>query len=129
MSKKQRSSKSDETPEFQQFWEAWKPFARDTDGRGAARDAFIDHVKSGADPQDIVDGARFFLRTMKDKQFVPLVQTWLNRRAFEDMAEQERSYQERIAKRAAPTLAKPANVNEAPRAYPPNHFMSKWSAS
>lgn len=125
MSKKQRSSKSDETPEFQQFWEAWKPYARDTDGRGAARDAFLDHVNSGADPADIVDGARFFLRSMKDKQFVPLVQTWLNRRAFEDMAEQERSYQERQASRER-ERAQPTGVIVS---LPSNHFMNKYRSA
>lgn len=125
MSKKQRSSKADETPEFQQFWEAWKPFARDTDGRGAARDAFLDHVNSGADPADIVDGARFFLRSMKDKQFVPLVQTWLNRRAFEDMAEQERSYQERQASRER-ERAQSAGVVVS---LPSNHFMNKYRSA
>lgn len=125
MSKKQRSSKADETQEFQQFWEAWKPFARDTDGRGAARDAFLDHVKSGADPQDIVDGARFFLRTMKDKQFVPLVQTWLNRRAFEDMAEQERTYQERASQREK-ERTQPSSVVVA---LPANHFMRNYRSA
>lgn len=125
MAKKQLSSKADETPEFIQFWEAWRPYARDTDGRGAARDAFLAHVKAGADPADLVDGARFFLRSIKDKQFVPLVQTWLNRRAFEDMAEQERAYQRRVADRLTEKAANSSVVVNLP----PNHFMNKFRSA
>lgn len=123
MGKKQLSSKADETPEFILFWDAWRPYARDTDGRGAARDAFLTHVKAGSDPMDIVEGARFFLRSIKDKQFVPLVQTWLNRRAFEDMAEQERSYQQRVNQRIErPASAVVVNL-------PANHFMNKYRSA
>lgn len=125
MSRKKISSKADETPEFIQFWEAWRPYARDTDGRGAARDAFLTHVNAGADPADIVDGARFFLRSIKDKQFVPLVQTWLNRRAFEDMAEQERAYQRRVADRLTEKAANTSVVVNLP----PNHFMNKFRSA
>ncbi|MNE13585.1 hypothetical protein D3C80_1064250 [compost metagenome] len=125
MSRKKISSKADETPEFIQFWEAWRPYARDTDGRGAARDAFLTHVNAGADPMDIVDGARFFLRSIKDKQFVPLVQTWLNRRAFEDMAEQERAYQRRVAGRLTEKAANTSVVVNLP----PNHFMKTFRSA
>lgn len=124
MSRKQRTSKSDETPEFTEFWDAWRPFARDTDGRGAARDAFFAHVRDGSDPADIVDGAKFFLRSMKDKQFVPLVQTWLNRRAFEDMAEQERAYQERKAQREEKTEHAGVVVS-----LPANHFTNRYRSA
>lgn len=92
--------RKDESAEFIEFWEkVWRPHARHTDGRGAARDAFNKHVRTGADPQDIVDGARYFFRTMKerDREFVPLVASWLNRGAFEDTAEQERAHQARMA--------------------------------
>lgn len=92
-------TRKDETPEFQAFWKIWMPNARKTDGRGLARDAFIKHVRMGADPQDIIDGAACFFRTMKerDREFVPLSATWLNREAYTDLAEQERTYQERVA--------------------------------
>jgi hypothetical protein len=85
---------------FDIFWsQIWRPHARHTDGRGLARETFAKLVKNGADPQDIIDGARCFFRTMKDrdKDFVPLSSTWLNREAFTDLAEMERSYQARIA--------------------------------
>lgn len=92
-----------EEPEgFKEFWEqVWRPHARHTDGRGLAREAFAKHIKSGACPQDIIDGARYFFRTMKerDKEFVPLSATWLNRGAYEDMAEAERALQQRVEQR------------------------------
>jgi hypothetical protein len=90
------TTKKDETPEFVEFWEkVWRSHARETDGRGDARDAFIAHVRAGADPQDIVDGAKHLIRTFKDFQFLPLAKTWINKRAYEDMAEQHRAHQAR----------------------------------
>jgi hypothetical protein len=96
---KKRITKADETPEFIEFWDVWRPHARHTDGRGLARDVFFDHVRAGADPRDIVDGAKCFIRTMreKDRDFIPLSSSWLNRNSYEDLAEQERTYQERVA--------------------------------
>ena len=108
---KKRITKADETPEFVEFWEdVWRSHARHTDGRGDARDAFFDHVRAGAAPMDIVDGAKCFIRTMreKDRDFIPLVATWLNRGAYEDLAEQERTYQQRV------TEAKARNDNVVP---------------
>lgn len=119
-------ARKEEPTGFPDFWDVWRPHARHTDGRGLARDAFAKLVKNGADPQDIIDGAKFFFRTMKekDREFVPLSSTWLNRQAFEDLAEQERNYerqlQERIAKRAAET----ATVVRLPA----NHFMNRRQA-
>lgn len=87
---------------FKEFWEGvWRPHARHTDGRGIARETFAKLVKNGADPQDIVDGAKCFFRTMKDRDrdYVPLASTWLNRGAFEDLAEQERAYEARRQER------------------------------
>ncbi len=89
------TTKADEIPEFVEFWSAWKRFARHTDGRGDARDTFLQHVKFGVDARDILDGARYFLRTMKDKdrEYIPLAASWINKRAYEDLAELERAYQ------------------------------------
>lgn len=86
---------------FADFWAVWRPHARHTDGRGLAREAFAKHLKAGACPQDIIDGARYFFRTMKerDREFVPLSATWLNRGAYEDMAEAERAIQQRVEER------------------------------
>jgi len=109
---KKRITKADETPEFVEFWEGvWRSHARHTDGRGLARAAFFDHVhEEGADPRDIIDGAKCFIRTMreKDRDFIPLASSWLNRKAYEDLAEQERTYQQRV------TEAKARNDNVVP---------------
>lgn len=111
----------DETPEFVHFWEKiWRKHARHTDGRGLARETFAKHVKAGADPQDIVDGAAYFFRTMKerDREFVPLSSTWINRQAYEDLAVSERQYQQRVAeamaRRQEPTNV--TNIDDARRA-------------
>jgi hypothetical protein len=97
---KKRITKADETPEFVEFWEGvWRSHARHTDGRGLARDVFFEHVRAGADPRDIIDGAKCFIRTMreKDRDFIPLSSSWLNRNSYEDLAIAERAYQERVA--------------------------------
>ena len=108
---------SKQEPEgFSIFWEqVWRPHARHTDGRGLARDTYAKHIKAGALPQDIIDGAKCFFRTMKDRDrdYVPLASTWLNREAYIDLAEQERAYQARITERSrvtAENLAASANV-------------------
>lgn len=95
-------TKTREEPEgFAEFWAVWRPHARHTDGRGLAREAFARHLKAGAVPQDMIDGAKYFFRTMKerDREYVPLSATWLNRGAYEDMAEAERALQQRIVER------------------------------
>jgi hypothetical protein len=100
------TTKADETPEFVLFWEQWRRFARKNDGRGEARDTFVKHIKAGADGSDIADGATWYLNnlTERDKEYIPLASTWINRRAYEDMAEQHRSHmaviEERRARRA-----------------------------
>lgn len=116
-----RLTKADETDEFREFWHLWQPKARDTDGRGLARETFFKHVEEGADPRDIVDGARCFLRNFKDRQYIPLSSTWLNRQAYEDLAEKEREFQARLAEQSARAsnvtpIRKPEQIdNEARR--------------
>lgn len=109
---------------FPEFWAIWKPHARHTDGRGLARDAFRKHVLAGVDPQDIVDGAACFFRTMKerDREFVPLSATWINRTSYEDLAEQEREYQARLSQ----AKERPANVVEMKPQLPANHFLNRY---
>ena len=86
---------------FSEFWADWLPHARHTDGRGLARETFRRHILNGAEPQDIIDGARWFLRSMtdRDRQYVPLSSTWLNREAYIDLCEKERAYQARQQER------------------------------
>lgn len=94
-------SKQQESEEFRAFWSIWRPNARHTDGRGLARETFAKLVKNGADPQDVIDGAKWFFHTMKDRDrdYVPLSSTWLNRQSFEDLAEQYRAYEARRQER------------------------------
>ena len=107
-----------ESPEFLAFWALWLPHARNTDGRGLARDAFGKHVKDGADPQDIVDGAAWFLRNLSERtrDFVPLSATWLNREAYLDFAPKERAFQAKLAASKADltnvTPIRPAQVHQ-----------------
>ncbi|RVL72403.1 hypothetical protein CN138_09065 [Sinorhizobium meliloti] len=120
--KKKIYSEKDETPEFVQFWETWRPHARQNDGRGLARECFLKQVSNGADPQAIADGARYFFRTMKerDREYIPLAATWLNRGAYEDLAVQERAYQKRISSGNVVSMAaKPANYGPAEIVSPP----------
>lgn len=98
--KARKTTKADETPEFVEFWDTiWRRHARETDGRGDARDEFLRHVESGTDALDIVDGARCFIRKMSAKgyDYIPLAASWLNKRAYEDLCIEEREYQLRIA--------------------------------
>jgi hypothetical protein len=98
---------------FDIFWsQIWRPHARHTDGRGLARETFAKLVKNGADPQDIIDGARCFFRTMKDrdKDYVPLSSTWLNREPYIDLAEQERTYQAAVNERRQRQASQSENV-------------------
>lgn len=90
------------TPEpegFPAFWEQWRKIARHTDGRGLARETFRKHILNGAEPQDIIDGASWFIRNLseRDKEYVPLSSTWLNRGSYEDACEKERAFRERQA--------------------------------
>ncbi len=105
------------TPEpegFETYWSVWQPAARNTDGRGLAREAFRKHILNGADPNDIIDGARWFIRNLsqRDKDYVPLSATWLNRETFVDLAPRERDYQRRLAERTQQPKPAPSRAVE-----------------
>lgn len=90
------------TPEpegFHDFWAAWMPLRRKNDGRGDAREAYRKQLLRGAEPADILDGAKAYLRSLtdRDKSYIPLAATWLNREAYADWCEQERQFQARLA--------------------------------
>lgn len=80
---------------FSDFWNLWRPVSRNTDGRGLARETFRKHLLNGAEPQDIIDGAAWFIRnlTEKTRDYVPLSATWLNRESYLDLCDKERAYQ------------------------------------
>jgi len=95
------TSKADETPEFVEMWESWLPHMHPNDGRGDARLVFLQHVRfHKADPADIRDGAKWFIRNLKQGQWMPHCGTWINRCAYEDGAPKERAAQIRDAERA-----------------------------
>ena len=106
---------------FPEFWATWLPHARHTDGRGDARNAFRKHILMGADPQDIIDGAKGFFRFMpeKDKPYVPLAASWLNKEAYPDWAVKEREYHARLAEREN-------NVVSIKPQLPEHHFSRQW---
>lgn len=114
-----RKTREEEPQGFADFWAVWLPISRHTDGRGLARTTYRSHILAGAMPQDIIDGAKWFIRNLKerDKEFVPLAATWINREAYSDFAALERRYQESLT-------AKRENVVPIRQAapLPDNHF-------
>ncbi len=92
------ATKADETSEFQELWDViWPAFKSPHDARALAREAFFRHVWwKDADPKDIVDAARYYVRTNKVGECKLLLSNWLDRGFYEDLAALERSYQLRI---------------------------------
>lgn len=115
-----KGKRIEEGEDFKAFWNIWRPHMRQTDGRGLARDCFYKHVMNGASPQDIIDGATFFLRTLKEKAFIPLSSTWINRESYIDLADEERKYQARLQERSKPQQ----NVVQMV-VLPRNHFLNQ----
>lgn len=117
-----------EEPEgFAEFWAAWRPHMRHTDGRGDARERYRKELLRGADPQDIIDGARGFLRHLQslpkdDQRFIPLAATWLHKQSYADWCEQERDYQRRLSERASNVVDIRPQAN-----LPENHFSRRWA--
>lgn len=99
------TTKAEESPEFIEFWNVWRPTMNKNDGRGAARDEFLRHVEEyGADPQDIVDGAKYAIYTgVNQGEYRVHASTWLNRRPYEDGAEMWREYQRRLQEKTQST--------------------------
>ena len=95
---------------FADFWAAWMPYRRKNDGRGDARDCYRKHILMGAEPQDIIDGAKAYLRKLspEERKFIPLAATWLNRESYADYVEEQREYERKVAERAAQAQQAPA---------------------
>lgn len=107
--------KEQEPEGFAEFWAVWRPHMRHTDGRGDARTAYRKHILAGAEPQDIIDGAKAFIRSLseRDRAYIPLAATWLNREAFADWAEREREYQKAIQARQSNVVQMTAPVSRS----------------
>lgn len=118
------SKKTDETPEFKEFWEGiWRSISSEYEGRASARDAFFHYVWwRDVDPQEIVDAARYYARNFNGGAKRLLVRNWLDRGFYEELAEKERAYQAR--KSEAPTA--PSNVTPIRSSLPDSHFSRRW---
>lgn len=84
--------------DFHRFWLIWRDKCRKTDGRGKARPAWDQMVEAGAPPDDIIDGASWFLRNMseRDAPYIPLAASWIRSERWADDCELERTYQQRL---------------------------------
>lgn len=100
---------------FVDLWKLWLPHSRHTDGRGKARPHYRKWILNGAAPEDIIDGARWHLRMLKDPAFIELLSSYLNSEKWADDCEQERKFQraqqEREERRSKPV---PNNVQFEP---------------
>lgn len=107
--------KANQEPDgFARFWEVWRPYQRATDGRGKARPAFQKMIERGEDPQDIIDGAAWYLRSLpeKDRPYTPLAASWINSERWADDCVHERARQAQIAATKRQTIAESPNVEE-----------------
>ena len=84
---------------FEELWQLWLPYSRNSDGRGKARPTYRKWLLSGADPADILDGARYHIRSLseKDKPYIQLLATYLNDERWKDECIKERAFQARLA--------------------------------
>lgn len=107
---------------FDTFWRIWREHQRKSDGRGKARPAYQQMLERGADPQDIIDGASWYLRNMseRDAPYIPLASSWLRSERWLDDAEKEREYQSRLQERE-----KEQNVVQM-RPTGKTRFMEMW---
>lgn len=99
-----------EPPGFEALWKAWLPYARKTDGRGKARPTYIKWLEAGADPQDMIDGAQWHLRSLseRDRPYINLLSVYLNSERWADECEQERAFQKKRAEQEERRGMKPA---------------------
>lgn len=110
---------------FDRFWQLWKPNMRHTDGKSDARKGYIKAILRGAMPEDIFDGAQGYIRFMpeKDRPYIQLAETFLNKERYDDWCDRERDYQRRMAERETNVVQM---VRAAP--LPANHFLNTYKA-
>lgn len=109
---------------FTTFWLIWRKHMRKTDGRGKARPAWNQMIEAGADPQDIIDGASWYLRNMseRDAPYIPLASSWLRSERWADDCEKERESQARQAEQQDR-----ANVVSIGPPRGQTKFLKQWS--
>jgi hypothetical protein len=110
---------------FSNWWAFWRPHMRHTDGKSDARAAYTKALLRGAMPEDLMDGAQGYIRFMaeKDKPYIQLSQTWLNKDRWEDWIDKEREHQANLARLADRTNI--VSIKAAP--LPANHFSRKYA--
>ena len=108
---------------FEALWTLWRKYARKTDGRGKARPTYIKWLQEGADPADMIDGAKYHLRTMveKDKPYINLLSVYLNSERWVDECQEEREFQARMAERENKVVSIKPQL-------PENHFSRQWAS-
>jgi len=76
------------SPEFEKFWQAWPGRGDASDPKKPAGMIFERHVKNGADPEDMIAGARTLAAKQKasgaEPRFNPMAQTWINQERWQD---------------------------------------------
>lgn len=109
-----------ESPEFIEFWNIWRPHRRHTDGRGKARKAFEQMIAAGHDPAEIIEGADWYLnnaakgkceatnaslrekgRKELDMAYIQLAASWLRSEAWEDWLDTKADHFVRVAEKEA----------------------------
>jgi len=80
---------------FLEYWSLWSPFQRASDGRAKARPAYQQMIEAGADPNDIIAGARWYLRNLKpdERPYIPLAASWLRSERWADDCVKEQRFQ------------------------------------
>lgn len=88
-----------DSADFIAFWTLWRDFQRSTDGRAKARPAYQQMIEAGADPADILAGARWYLRNLKpeERPYIPLASSWLRSERWADDCILERQHEQRKA--------------------------------
>lgn len=111
---------------FSDFWAIWRPVMRNTDGKGLAREAYRKQLLRGTMPEDIIDGASWFIRnlTEKTRDYVPLSATWLNRETFDGLCDKERAYQAHLA--ASLAQENVVQIRPVQPVLPANHFSRQY---
>lgn len=83
----QPNVKAERSDRFEEFWKVYPKKA----GKKKARDNFARAVKGGADPQEIIDGARHYAEACAgtEDRFIKWAQGWLTEERWTDRPEPE----------------------------------------
>lgn len=110
---------------FVQFYQFWKPHKRHTCNSSDARASYVKALLRGADPAEILDGAKGYITFMpeKDKPYIQLAQTFLNKSIYEDWFDRWREHEKRLAEQAQPNVV----AMRATPVLPATHFSLQWA--